>query len=63
MPTPNDARRAHETAVAIQQQTAAVNERLDRLGIVSPARRRNARAKGYRGVLTRHELARQVNAN
>lgn len=52
MATPNDVRFA--------VQTRRINERLDRIGVPTPERRRNARANGYRGPLTRAELAKRV---
>lgn len=56
MITPNDI--AIRTAVAAQSQR--INRKLDRIGVPTAARRANVRAKGYRGPLTRAELAKRV---
>ena len=59
MPTPNDI----QVAINVRQQSRRINERLNRQGIPTNARRSAVRAKGYRGPLTRAELAnlRKVN--
>lgn len=44
----------------VRQQTRMIDDRLNAQGIVSPVRKANARAKGYRGPLTRAELAKRV---
>ena len=52
MANPNDVR--------FVVQSRRINERLDRIGVPTPARRASARRNGYRGVLTRAELAKRV---
>lgn len=63
MATPNDVRNAMERT-EIRNRTAEqsyrIGRRLDALNVPTESRRAAVRAKGYRGPLTRAELAKRV---
>ena len=46
--------------VAFAVQARQINAKLDRTGVVTDQRRRNARKLGYNGPLTRQQLASMV---
>lgn len=63
MPTPNDVRNAHarsEIRIRTAEQAYRIGRRLDDLNVPTNSRRAAVRAKGYRGPLTRAELAKRV---
>lgn len=49
--------------VAFAVQARRISSRLDSRGIVTPQRRAQARRNGYRGPVTRADLAKRVSNN
>lgn len=49
--------------IAFAVQARRINAKLDRLGVVTDQRKRNARRLGVRGPLTRQELASMAASN